>query len=88
MHHRFDARNGSFQARAVVHGAASLGLPAPSADLALGGLAFAMGLRPGSPTAIFTVARLVGVLAHAMEEYPHRLRFRPRASYVGPPASP
>jgi len=34
------------------------------------------------------VARLVGVLAHAMEEYPHRLRFRPRASYVGPPASP
>jgi citrate synthase len=33
---------------------------------------------------IFTLARLVGLAAHALEEYPHRLRFRPRATYTGP----
>ena len=29
-------------------------------------------------------ARMAGLIAHALEEYPHRLRFRPRATYVGP----
>lgn len=68
----------------LISAAAARGLPAPNADLALGGLAFAMKLKPGSAAAIFTIARLVGLLAHAIEEYPHRLRFRPRATYVGP----
>jgi citrate synthase len=36
-----------------------------------------------SAAAIFTVARIAGLIAHALEEYPYRLRFRPRASYVG-----
>ena len=47
--------------------------------------------RPGHGAAalpreatIFTCARIVGLVAHALEEYPHRLRFRPRATYVGP----
>lgn len=72
----------------VVAAAAALGLPAPNADLALAGLARAMGLRPGSAAVIFTVARMGGLLAHGLEEYPHKLRFRPRARYVGPaPAS-
>lgn len=69
---------------AVVEAATSLGLAAPNVDLAVGGLAYAMGLLPGSASTIFTVARIAGMLAHAIEEYPHRLRFRPRASYAGP----
>lgn len=69
---------------ALLAAAQAHGLPAPNVDLALAGLCDVMGLRAGSTAAIFTVARLVGLLAHAMEEYPHRLRFRPRARYVGP----
>ena len=34
---------------------------------------------------IFAVARTVGWLAHAIEEYKHRLRYRPRAVYTGVP---
>ncbi len=34
---------------------------------------------------IFAVARTVGWLAHAIEEYRYRLRFRTRAVYTGPP---
>ena len=34
--------------------------------------------------AIFTPTRIIGWLAHAMEEYEERpLRFRPRAVYLG-----
>jgi citrate synthase len=39
---------------------------------------------PGANEVIFAVARTAGWLAHAIEEYAHRLRFRPRAAYVGP----
>jgi citrate synthase len=75
--------------RALLEAAAERGLPAPNVDFALAALVKAHGLRPGSSTTIFTVARIAGVVAHALEEYEHRLRFRPRASYVGPlpPAS-
>ena len=52
--------------------------------LRAGGLCHAMRLRPGASATIFTCARIAGLIAHALEEYPHRLRFRPRASYVGP----
>ena len=68
----------------VLASARALGLPAPNVDLALAALTYAMGLDLGAASAIFTVARIPGLLAHAIEEYPHRLRFRPRASYVGP----
>jgi citrate synthase len=53
-------------------------------DFALAALVRAHGLREGSSPTIFTVARIAGIVAHALEEYEHRLRFRPRASYVGP----
>ena len=36
---------------------------------------------------VFATTRIVGWLAHAAEEYQHRLRFRPRAVYTGPPVS-
>ncbi|MGH2940778.1 MAG: citrate synthase [Solirubrobacterales bacterium] len=68
----------------ILETAAGRRLPAPNVDFALAALVRAHGLRPGSSATIFTIARLAGIVAHALEEYEHRLRFRPRASYVGP----
>jgi citrate synthase len=68
----------------LVAAAADLGLPAPNVDLGLAALVYALNLVPGSSATLFTVARMAGLVAHALEEYPHRLRFRPRATYVGP----
>jgi citrate synthase len=66
--------------------------PAPTVDFALGALSDGCGLQPGAAEAIFSLARVAGLIAHAIEEYPHRLRFRPRAAYTGPaptrPSSP
>jgi citrate synthase len=77
-------------AQALLDAAAARELPAPNVDFALAALVHAHGLRPGSAATIFTVARIAGIVAHALEEYEHRLRFRPRASYVGPtpPSTP
>ncbi|HEX8752730.1 MAG TPA: citrate/2-methylcitrate synthase, partial [Solirubrobacterales bacterium] len=72
----------------LAEGAVVAGLPAPNADFALAGLCAAMGLRRGAAALVFTTARVAGLLAHALEEYPHRLRFRPRATYVGPGGGP
>ena len=68
----------------LLDAAAERGMPAPNVDFALAALVRADGLRDGSSATIFTVARIAGIVAHALEEYEHRLRFRPRASYVGP----
>ena len=57
----------------------------PNVDLALAALVSCAGMVPGSAAAIFAVARCAGWLGHAMEEYGHRLRFRIRAAYTGPP---
>jgi citrate synthase len=57
--------------------------PAPNVDLALGAVTDCLGLKPGASEAIFAVARTAGLVAHALEEYPHRLRFRARARYTG-----
>jgi citrate synthase len=77
-------------AAAILVAAAEREAPAPNVDFALAALVHAHGLRPGSAATIFTVARIAGIVAHALEEYEHRLRFRPRASYVGPapPSAP
>ena len=58
--------------------------PFPNIDLALGAMTDCFGLTPGSAEAIFAIARTAGLIAHALEEYPYRLRFRARAAYVGP----
>jgi citrate synthase len=68
----------------LLEAATERALPAPNIDFALAALVKVEGLRPGSAATIFTVARIAGIVAHALEEYEHRLRFRPRASYVGP----
>ncbi len=57
--------------------------PAPNVDLALAALSDAFGFVSGAAEAIFAVARTAGFIAHALEEYPYRLRFRARAAYVG-----
>ena len=57
--------------------------PKPNVDLALAALSDAFGFVPGAAEAIFAVARSAGFVAHALEEYPYRLRFRARAAYVG-----
>src|SRR5579875_1958952 len=69
---------------AVLEAARALDLPPPNVDFGLAALGHVMGLRPAAASTIFTVARTAGLIAHALEEYPHRLRFRPRATYVGP----
>jgi citrate synthase len=69
---------------ATLDAAAGLGLPPPNVDFGLAALCRLMRLRAGAASTIFTLARSVGLVAHALEEYPHRLRFRPRATYTGP----
>jgi citrate synthase len=57
----------------------------PNADLALAALSIAADMLPTATDAIFGVARSVGWLAHAADEYDREpLRLRPSAQYVGP----
>jgi len=56
----------------------------PNVDFALAAFAEAAEMIPNATELIFSVARVAGWLAHAIEEYEHRLRYRPRATYVGP----
>jgi citrate synthase len=55
----------------------------PNVDLGLAALVQAFGLPKASGETLFALSRMVGWLAHAMEEYPQGLRFRPRAVYTG-----
>jgi citrate synthase len=57
----------------------------PNVDLALAAVTHALGLRPDAGEAVFAIARTVGWIAHALEEYERpELRFRPEGVYVGP----
>jgi citrate synthase len=56
----------------------------PNIDFALGGAVTALGLPQGSAFALFLVARSVGWIAHAIEQYETGELIRPRARYVGP----
>ena len=62
----------------------------PNVDLAIAALMHEHGLWPDAGEAIFAVARTVGWIAHAMEEYREPgLRFRPVGVYIGErPRSP
>jgi citrate synthase len=56
----------------------------PTVDVAIAALMHDHGLRPDAGEAIFAVARTVGWIAHAMEEYREPgLRFRPVGVYIG-----
>jgi citrate synthase len=43
-----------------------------------------MHMVDGAGEAIFAIARSAGWIAHGLEEYQHRLRYRIRATYTGP----
>jgi citrate synthase len=70
--------------RSVVQLGRERGFPPANFDMALGALSFCAGMAPGSGQAIFTLGKVVGWLAHAIEEYTLPTRFRSRADYVGP----
>lgn len=58
---------------------------APNVDAALAAFGYVTGMPVDSGEAIFAVARSIGWIAHAVEEYEAPpSRFRPRAKYVGP----
>jgi citrate synthase len=63
------------------------GLPFPNIDFAIASFAERYDMIDNAGEVIFAIARTVGWLAHAIEEYRHRLRYRPRAVYTGPPLS-
>jgi citrate synthase len=66
--------------------AAAAGRPGvfPNVDLALAALAHTFGMRPEAGEAVFAVARTVGWVAHALEQYADPgLRFRVEGAYVG-----
>jgi citrate synthase len=71
-------------ARAVMATMAEAGLPAANVDFALAALAFATGMIRGAGELLFAVARTVGWVAHALEEYAGGTVYRPRALYTGP----
>ena len=62
-----------------------LPLAAALVCLGLGAMAVCFDMVDGAAEAVFALARIAGWLAHAAEERDRPFRFRPRASYVGPP---
>ncbi len=57
----------------------------PNVDLALAALSLVAGLPQDSGQVVFSLARIAGWTAHAIEEYGEApLRYRARAVYVGP----
>ena len=71
-------------ARDVLTTMRSRDLPFANVDFGLALLAESNEMIEGATEVIFATARIAGWLAHAIEEYRYRLRFRPRAAYVGP----
>lgn len=58
----------------------------PNIDWALGALAFILKMDLGATSAIFTLPRVAGWVAHILEEYGESpLRYRAQAIYEGPP---
>lgn len=51
----------------------------PNVDLGLAALAVAADLPEGATETLFMISRTAGFAAHILEEYPHGLRYRPRA---------
>ena len=71
-------------ADAVASIAAERNLPRPNVDFGVATLTRALDWIPRAGETVFAVSRIAGWLAHAIEEYKHRLRYRPRAVYTGP----
>jgi citrate synthase len=72
-------------AEAIMAEAARRALPAPNIDFALAAFGVVGGMISGAGEAIFAVARAVGWVAHALEQYGRHGAIRPRGIYTGPP---
>ena len=59
------------------------GYPGPTTDFGLVAVCAALGLPPGSATALFALGRTAGWVAHALEQRGARVLLRPRARYLG-----
>jgi citrate synthase len=73
----------TLEADALLAAATRQGLPPPNVDFGLAALVHRLRLPPGAGEALFTVGRLAGWLAHALEEYADRSALRMRAVYTG-----
>jgi citrate synthase len=69
--------------RSVAQAATRLTGQLPNVDFGLGMTATVLGLPQGAALGIFLVARSVGWIAHAIEQYESRALIRPRARYLG-----
>jgi citrate synthase len=70
-------------ARAVTAEVQRRALPKPNIEFALAVLGGVAGMTRGAGEAIFAIARTVGWLAHALEEYERNIPIRPRGIYTG-----
>lgn len=71
-------------AQSIVELTSKRGLPAPNVDFALATIGLAAGWTRGSGEILFGLARMVGWIGHAIEEYEQRSEIRLRALYTGP----
>jgi citrate synthase len=76
------------EAYALVDKAGEIGLRLvgrhPNVDFALAGAAIGLELPRSSALGMFIIGRLVGWIAHAIEQYESGVLIRPRARYLGP----
>lgn len=56
----------------------------PTIDFGLAVLTRSLGLPPGHGQVVFALGRIIGWIAHAIEQYNAGTLVRPRATYVGP----
>ncbi len=70
--------------RVLIEVAQSRGFGPPTIDTALAGLTDAVNAPIGSGEFLFTIARISGWVAHALEQYGDPALLRPRAVYTGP----
>jgi citrate synthase len=67
----------------LVDAGRGIGLGAPTLDIGLVALSYALRLPPGSALGLFAVGRSAGWTAHAIEQHAAGFLLRPRARYVG-----
>jgi citrate synthase len=59
------------------------GFPPPNVDLGIAAVTHVLGFARGSGELVFSIARMAGWVAHALEEYARPSTIRPRAIYTG-----
>lgn len=70
-------------AKEIVRSMKKAGRPGPTVDFGLVALTAALGMAPGSATALFAMGRTAGWVAHVLEQRAANFLLRPRARYVG-----